>query len=230
MPVHSDVEDPIERLRAIVDSAEKSKRVTNAIGKELARDLLETLPAIVAEPLLRNAQVPRIGLIVSNVRGPDVPLYMAGAQLVHYVPISIAIDGMGINITAFSYAGNMWICAISCREMLPDPAFFADCMRTAFEQMQEGARREAAFTVADTASGTTAAVAAEPADTAVARARHSGRKRKVRAVGTGTPRPARRAKPSGATAKPKSGRRKPSTAARRTATPEPDTVTDREDT
>ncbi|MGI9245894.1 MAG: WS/DGAT/MGAT family O-acyltransferase [Steroidobacteraceae bacterium] len=154
MPVHSDIEDAMERLRAIVDSAATAKRVTNAVGKEVARDLLETLPAMIANPLLRNLQVPRIGLIVSNVRGPDVPLYMAGAQLVNYVPISIAIDGMGLNITAFSYAGRIWICAVSCREMLPDPAFFADCMRAAFEQMREGALREAAFTVAESAAVT----------------------------------------------------------------------------
>ena len=152
MPVHSEIEDPLERLRTISDAAETSKRVTDAVGKELARDLLETLPSIVADPLLRNVQVPRIGLIVSNVRGPDVPLYMAGAQLVNYAPISIALDGMGLNVTAFSYAGNMWLCAVSCREMLPDPSFFADCMRTAFEQMKEAAAREAAFTVAEMAA------------------------------------------------------------------------------
>jgi WS/DGAT/MGAT family acyltransferase len=145
MPVHTEIEDPIERLRAVVDSAEKAKRLTNALGKEIARDLMENLPSVISDPLLRNVQVPRIGLIVSNVRGPDVPLYMAGARLVNYVPISIAIDGLGLNVTGFTYAGNMWICAVSCRDMLPDPAFFADCLRTAFEQMQEGARREAAF-------------------------------------------------------------------------------------
>jgi hypothetical protein len=152
MPVHSEIEDPLERLRTICEAAETSKRVTDAIGKELARDLLETLPSIVADPLLRNVQVPRIGLIVSNVRGPDVPLYMAGAQLVNYAPISIALDGMGLNVTAFSYAGNMWICAVSCREMLPDPSFFADCLRSAFERMKEAAAREAAFTVAEMAA------------------------------------------------------------------------------
>jgi hypothetical protein len=59
---------------------------------------------------------------------------------------------MGLNVTAFSYAGNMWLCAVSCREMLPDPSFFADCMRTAFEQMKEAAAREAAFTVAEMAA------------------------------------------------------------------------------
>jgi diacylglycerol O-acyltransferase len=149
MPVHTEIEDPLERLRAVVESAVKSKRVTDAIGREIARDLMESLPSIVADPLLRNAQVPRIGLVVSNVRGPDVPLYMAGARLVNYVPISIAINGMGLNVTGFSYAGDLWICAVSCREMLPDPAFFADCLRSAFDQMKEAAAREAAFVAAD---------------------------------------------------------------------------------
>lgn len=145
MPVHTEIEDPLDRLRAVVESAAKSKRVTDAIGREIARDLMEAMPSIVTDPLLRNVQVPRIGLIVSNVRGPDVPLYMAGARLVHYVPISIAIDGLGLNVTGFSYAGDLWICAVSCREMLPDPAFFADCLRSAFEQLKEAAVREAAF-------------------------------------------------------------------------------------
>ncbi|HET9044341.1 MAG TPA: wax ester/triacylglycerol synthase family O-acyltransferase [Burkholderiales bacterium] len=154
MPVHTEVDDAIDRLRAVVDSAATSKRVTDALGKEIARDLLETLPSVIADPLLRNVQVPRIGLVVSNVRGPDVPLYMAGAQLVNYVPISIAIDGMGLNVTGFSYAGNMWICAVSCRDMLPDPAFFADCLRVSFDQLKEAALREAAYTVAEAEAAT----------------------------------------------------------------------------
>jgi len=158
MPVHSEIEDPLERLRTICEASQTSKRVTDAVGKELARDLLETLPSIVADPLLRNAKLPRLSLIVSNVRGPDVPLYMAGARLVNYAPISIALDGMGLNVTGFSYHGTMWICAVSCRDMLPDPAFFADCLRNAFAKMQEAAAREAAFTVAE------AAAIAAPAD------------------------------------------------------------------
>jgi hypothetical protein len=76
---------------------------------------------------------------------------MAGAQLVHYVPVSIPIDGLGLNVTGFTYAGQMWICGISCRDMLPDPAFFADCLRTAFALMKEAAEREAASTVAEAA-------------------------------------------------------------------------------
>ena len=139
MTVHTDIADPIDRLRRIHEGAITSKEVTGALGKELARDLLENLPNVVSHTLLRNVKLPGVGLIVSNVRGPDVPLYMAGAQLVKYVPISIAVDGMGLNVTGFSYAGVMRICAISCREMLPDPAFFAECMTEAFEEMKRAA-------------------------------------------------------------------------------------------
>jgi hypothetical protein len=163
MPVYSEIADPLERLRAISESAQTSKRVTDAVGKELARDLLEYLPAPVSEALLRNVRLPGVGLIVSNVRGPDVPLYMAGARLVNYAPISIAIDGMGLNVTGFSYAGTMWICAVSCRNMLPDPAYFADCLRESFAELKQAAERDLARVVPETGQGVNASRAALPA-------------------------------------------------------------------
>ena len=141
MSVCTDIEDPVERLLAIRDGAKTSKRVTDAIGKELARDMLEFVPNLVSQTLSKYLTPPRIGLIVSNVRGPDVPLYMAGARLVNYAPISIATSGMGLNVTGFSYAGTMWICAVSCRAMLPDPAFFATCLRESFEDLKKAAAR-----------------------------------------------------------------------------------------
>jgi WS/DGAT/MGAT family acyltransferase len=153
MPVYSDIADPLLRLRAIADSAQTSKRVTDAVGKELARDLLEYLPGPIGEALVRNIRLPGIGLIVSNVRGPDVPLYMAGAQLVNYSPISIAIDGIGLNVTGFSYNGTMWICAVSCREMMPDPARFAECLRSSFEELRDAAASYAAAAADEPALG-----------------------------------------------------------------------------
>jgi WS/DGAT/MGAT family acyltransferase len=143
MSVRTDIADPVKRLLAIRDGARTSKRLTDAIGKEFARDLMEFVPNIVSQTLSRYVKAPRIGLIISNVRGPDVPLYMAGARLVNYSPISIPTDGLGLNVTGFSYAGTMWICAVSCRDMLPDPAFFADCMRESFEDMKAAAARVA---------------------------------------------------------------------------------------
>jgi len=83
------------------------------------------------------------------VRGPDVPLYLAGARLVNYTPVSIVIDGVGLNVTGFTYAGTMEICAISCREMLPDPAFFAACLRESFGDLKEAAERRASAAAAE---------------------------------------------------------------------------------
>jgi len=143
MPVYSEIDDPLERLHRIHESAERSKRISDAVGKELARDLLEVMPVPISEAMFRNVKLPGMGLVVSNVRGPDVPLYFAGARLVNYAPISIVIDGTGLNVTGFSYAGTMWICSISCREMLPDPGFFAECMRESYAELASAAERHA---------------------------------------------------------------------------------------
>jgi len=139
MPVHSEICDPLERLAAIRADAATAKRVSSALGKDLAMNALEHLPTPLADVLLRNVRLPKLSLIVSNVRGPDVPLYMAGARLVAHAPISIVVDGIGLNCTGFSYTGTLCICAISCREMLPDPETFAACLRDAFVDLTKAA-------------------------------------------------------------------------------------------
>jgi diacylglycerol O-acyltransferase / wax synthase len=149
MPVHSEIAEPIERLHAIRADAAASKRISGALGRDLAMNVLEHLPTPLADAVLRNVRLPRLSLIASNVRGPDAALYMAGARLVAHTPISIVVDGIGLNCTGFSYAGTLCICAVSCREMLPDPEFFAACLREAFADLakaaaEHGQRRVAA--------------------------------------------------------------------------------------
>jgi WS/DGAT/MGAT family acyltransferase len=144
MPVHSEIADPIERLAAVSRDSAAAKRVTGAIGKDIVMQLVESLPAPVSQVLLGNVKTPKLGLLVSNVRGPDATLYMAGARLVVYTPISIVVDGIGLNCTGFSYAGTLCICAVSCREILPDPQFFATCLREAFDELTQAAGARAA--------------------------------------------------------------------------------------
>jgi diacylglycerol O-acyltransferase len=102
-------------------------------------------------------------VLVSSVRGSEVPLYMAGARLVAQLPISIVIDGIGLNCTGFSYAGTLWICALSCREMLPDPAFFAACLRESFEDLKRGAAVHAERAAPPAATAAAPAARAAPA-------------------------------------------------------------------
>jgi len=148
MPVHSEIAEPLGRLAAIRADASAAKRVSGALGKDLAMNALEYLPTIVSDAVLRNIRLPKLSLIASNVRGPDVPLYMAGARLVSHAPISIVVDGIGLNCTGFSYAGTLCICAVSCREMLPDPQMFASCLQEAYRDLAKAAEEHGRSVVA----------------------------------------------------------------------------------
>jgi WS/DGAT/MGAT family acyltransferase len=140
MPLHTEIADPLARLHAIRADAGKAKALSEDLGKDLAKQLFDLMPTFAATALTRNLMVPQMNVVVSNVRGPDVPLYMAGARLVSFSPISIAIDGLGLNVTGFSYDGVMWLCVVACRDMLPDPAFFADCLRRSFQALADAAQ------------------------------------------------------------------------------------------
>jgi diacylglycerol O-acyltransferase len=171
MPVHSEIGDPLERLAAIRAGAHKSKAMVSAVGKDLTKHVYDLLPAVASELFTTKVMLPTMNIVVSNVRGPDLPIYLAGAQLVAFAPISIPLDGLGLNITGFSYHGTMWVCAVACREMIPDPGVFADCMREAFAELVAAADARAA---APRAAGGTPA--GKPSRKPKARAKVSRRK------------------------------------------------------
>jgi diacylglycerol O-acyltransferase / wax synthase len=63
---------------------------------------------------------PAWNLVISNVPGPQFPLYMAGARLEANYPISVITDGMGLNITCMSYCGHIDFGLVADREQMPD--------------------------------------------------------------------------------------------------------------
>ncbi len=178
MPMRTDVEDALERLLAVRRGTHKGKQLTAAIGKDLPAKLLNLLPAAAGKLLINHGLLPRANITLSNVRGPSVPLYMAGAKLVLFMPVSIAMDHLGLNITGFSYNGILWVCAVACRQMMPDPAVFSQCYRDSFNELLQAARqlpdRAAAKpprTAGKTASKTTGKAVATPASVKKPRAK-----------------------------------------------------------
>jgi WS/DGAT/MGAT family acyltransferase len=139
IPVGSDVAGPLERLRAVRRGSGKSKALNNALGKDLPARLLNILPAAVTRLLVTRGLMSVANITVSNVRGPDVPLYLAGARLHSFLPISAIFPGLGLNITGFSYHGTMWVCAVASRRSMPDPAFFAECLHASFDELVSAA-------------------------------------------------------------------------------------------
>ena len=69
---------------------------------------------------LANRVDPVVNVIISNVPGPRQPLYLAGAKLDQYIPVSTIGEGMGLNITVHSYLDELTFGLIACRELVPD--------------------------------------------------------------------------------------------------------------
>ena len=151
MPLHTEIAAPLERLRAIGAGGVKAKAMVGLVGKDLTKHVYDLLPAVASELFTKKVMLPTMNIVVSNVRGPDVPMFLAGAQMVAFAPVSIAMDGLGLNITGFSYHGTLWMCAVACRDMVPDPGFFADCLRSSFADLVAAAEKAHAK-VAETAA------------------------------------------------------------------------------
>lgn len=133
--VHSNLGDPLARLAACRLSAQQAKAGADVMGPGFLKAVLDELPLAAADAFMRHVVLAQLNTTVSNVRGPDGPLYLAGARLVHFYPVSIPTDHAGLNHTGFSYNGVLWISAVACRDMLPDPAFYADCIRRSFAEL-----------------------------------------------------------------------------------------------
>lgn len=149
----TDIQDPVERLHAVRAETQNAKHTAASLGLNLLEELLDNLPEAAGRSLMRHGLLPLINVSASNVRGPETPLYVAGARLVHFYPVSIATDYVGLSLTGFSYNGVLWISAVACRNMMPDPGFFADCLRQSFNELLEAAKNISAIRAA-TASAT----------------------------------------------------------------------------
>lgn len=138
--LRTDIQDPVERLHAVRGEIQNARHTAESLGLNLFQGLLDNLPEAAGRALMRHALLPLLNVSASNVRGPEVPLYVAGARLLHFYPVGIATDFVGLNLTGFSYNGVLWISAVSCRNMMPDPGFFTESLRHSFNDLLEAAK------------------------------------------------------------------------------------------
>jgi len=141
----TDVADPLERLKSVHDSAASSKAMTKAVGAKLMTDYSQFIPSTTAalatrlytEYGLADQMNMPFNCVVTNVPGPQFPLYSAGARLVTQFGLGPIFDGMGLIFPVFSYCGHIMISLTSCREMMPDPEFFGRCLDESFGALKE---------------------------------------------------------------------------------------------
>ena len=129
--------DPVDRLRRVQQSMTVAKENFAAIPADTLQDFTQFAPPAVAARAMRmysrlriaDRMNPPFNLVISNVPGPQVPLFSAGARLEHFYPVSTLVDGQGLNITVQSYNGNLDFGFIVCRELVPDVWDMTDMLR-----------------------------------------------------------------------------------------------------
>lgn len=137
------ITDPLERLQFTHEKAVKSKEISNAVGAREISEISKLAPAMISGVATRlysrlglaNQLSPMFNTVVTNVPGPPVPLYMAGARMVRSFGVGPVMDSMGLFQAVTSYSGEISVAVTACRDMLPDPAFYAECLQSSFEEL-----------------------------------------------------------------------------------------------
>lgn len=128
-----------ERMLEIVQSSSSLKTTLNRVKSVLPTDLpslgvpwlMSALASLYSRTRLADKMPPVANVLISNVPGVQVPLYIAGGRLASYYPVSIPLHGIALNITVMSYNGALEFGLIACRRAMPDVRELAKYMSEA---------------------------------------------------------------------------------------------------
>jgi diacylglycerol O-acyltransferase / wax synthase len=144
------IDDPLERLRLIHEGTKDAKEEHNALGATTLQNWAEhASPNVFAVAArlytgmkLADRHRPVANLVISNVPGPDFPLYMGGSQMLGMFPLGPVMDGMGLNITIMSYMGVLYWGLASDARAVPRLWDIAGAIPHALTEMMEAAGLE----------------------------------------------------------------------------------------
>jgi WS/DGAT/MGAT family acyltransferase len=144
VPIGTQFEDPLKRLESIHEFTSKADEMEMAVGAKELTDVTKFAPAATLAMSARLFSGSALGLgrtaplascTISNVPGPSVPLYLNSSRMRYFSAIMPIHDGMGLVFSVTSYDGQIIISPTSCRDQMPDPEFFAFCIRECFQAL-----------------------------------------------------------------------------------------------
>ena len=147
-PLFTNLPDPVVRLRRTHEALAVMKERHKALPAELLQDANHFIPPAVFARAARATFAlsvsspgrPTWNLVISNVPGPQIPLYCAGARLDANYPVSVITDGMGLNMTVMSYCGHLDFGLVADRDQMPDLWKVIAWLQDSLEELRAGKR------------------------------------------------------------------------------------------
>jgi WS/DGAT/MGAT family acyltransferase len=125
LPTHLD--DPVGRLAVTRRVTMVAKSQQAFIPQGLVDEVSDFAPpaftARAAKMLFASKvlhRLPAFNVVISNVPGPNIPIYLAGAKVLAHIPVSVVTDGIGLNVTVIGYLDQLHFGLIAAREVVPD--------------------------------------------------------------------------------------------------------------
>ncbi len=145
--LRTDVEDPAKRLAAVHKEARSAKAFAEALGPRVVVDLTDIMPGNVLSLALRAASAtglteanPTMNTVVTNVPGAPFQLYLCGAELIDSFSLGPLLPGCGLFHIVYSAVqnkkGTITLSFTACRDQLPDPEFYAQCLQDSFDELK----------------------------------------------------------------------------------------------
>jgi len=144
LPTH--LSDPSQRLEVVHAATKVAKAQQAAIPQGLVDRISDFSPPALTARAARVVfatgllhRLPPFNVCISNVPGPNVPVYLCGAKLLAHYPLSVIADGQGLNITLVGYLGQLHFGLLACRELVPDIETLADYLTDELELLLKAA-------------------------------------------------------------------------------------------
>ncbi|HXK57445.1 MAG TPA: WS/DGAT domain-containing protein, partial [Gammaproteobacteria bacterium] len=147
----TDIADPLQRLKQVQIETTLAKEYSQAVGAGTMLTLSESIPPLLMAvgiraalqlQLMTDSSLP-MNTTVTNVPGSRVPLYLCRAKLVRTAAFPPVSNGMGLVHAVLSHEDGLSISIAACREMLPDPAFYTECVNASFHELQDATKKRA---------------------------------------------------------------------------------------
>lgn len=137
----TNIDDPLKRLQQVHKNAGSSKEYNKAVD---VSKLIDYMPSVMESMVARlfthihisDQPQPIFNIVLTNVPGPQIPLYFDGMKLHSQFGMAPIVDGMGLMLVVMSYDGNVGIGVTSCRELMPDVANFAQYLEDSLAELE----------------------------------------------------------------------------------------------